>query len=296
MRTWLSLILFFVFTAQNFAQSPPGSDIYLVNLTPAATQIGAVQNISNHPGYDNQPAFLPDNSGLLYTAMRDSSQTDVFMFEMKNSKTTQLTRTTESEFSPTPLSIDPLILSTVRVEADGAQRLWSYNAAESEFSLLLPSIQPVGYHAWADSTKLALFVLGEPHELVTVDLVTKAPMKITSDIGRCLQKIPGETAVSFVQKTPEHAPRIKSVNLNTGTVTDIAPTLADGEDYVWFDETTLLMGLGAKIYRIKRQSNENWVEFLDLEPYGITSIMRLALSPDKNYLAFVADDAVVKKN
>jgi hypothetical protein len=57
------------------AQAPPGTDIYLVAMSynGAALSFGAVTNVTDRAGYDNQPSFLPDSGAILYTWNPDGS-------------------------------------------------------------------------------------------------------------------------------------------------------------------------------------------------------------------------------
>jgi Tol biopolymer transport system component len=49
-------------------------------------------------GYNNQPSFLPDGKTVLYTSFRNG-QTDIYRYDLSTGKTTQVTNTTESEYS-----------------------------------------------------------------------------------------------------------------------------------------------------------------------------------------------------
>src|SRR3982751_2091134 len=54
------------------AQAPPDTEIYLAPLKTAngTFELGAPIDITNNPGYDNQPFFTPDGAGILFTSMR----------------------------------------------------------------------------------------------------------------------------------------------------------------------------------------------------------------------------------
>jgi len=51
-------------------QAPPATEVYLATLDPSAG-VTSWMNISNSPGYDNQPSFLPDSSAILFSSNRD---------------------------------------------------------------------------------------------------------------------------------------------------------------------------------------------------------------------------------
>ena len=52
------------------AQAPPDTEIYLapMKIANGAIEIGPAVNITNNPGYDNQPFFTPDGQGVLFTS------------------------------------------------------------------------------------------------------------------------------------------------------------------------------------------------------------------------------------
>src|SRR5947209_14779317 len=80
----------------------PDTDIFLATLTmrphPAVT---AARNITNTPGYDNQPFFTPDGASILFTSNRGATQTDIYRYDIAGARTTRVTNTPEGEYSPT---------------------------------------------------------------------------------------------------------------------------------------------------------------------------------------------------
>src|SRR5437773_7923985 len=173
---------------------PPATDIYLADLRVAQgrVSVGVPVNVTARPGYDNQPFFLRDGRAFLYTSIREDSQADIYRYDIDTKTSVRLTATRESEYSPTPLP-DGSGFSVVRVEADSTQRLWAFDLAGSPPRLVLDSIKPVGYHAWADAHTLVLLVRGSP---ATLQLAAAASPSgrgevIARDIGRSLQPVPG---------------------------------------------------------------------------------------------------------
>ena len=92
-------------------QAPPATEIYLAPFTAGeakTTQIGIITiersgvsvgkavNITNNPGYDNQPFFLPDSSGVLFSSNRDGKQNDIYRYDIATKAVTQLTHTPEN--------------------------------------------------------------------------------------------------------------------------------------------------------------------------------------------------------
>src|SRR4030095_15403015 len=104
----------------------------------------------------------------------------------------------ENEYSPTPM-LDGVRTSTVTVEADGTQRLWSIapSGVKIQRDLILPDVKPGGYHAWADDHTLALFFLGTggaPATLQLADTRTGPARVIATVIGRSILRMPGTGA------------------------------------------------------------------------------------------------------
>jgi len=144
------------------AQAPPATEIYLTDLQiDRGPLVGATDtfiNASSNPGYDNQPSFTADSASMLFTSNRDGKQTDIYRYDVAAKATVQLTHTPESEYSPL-VTPDGKTFSVVRVEADGAQRLWRFDLDGSNPRLVLENVKPVGYHVWIDATHLGLFVV-----------------------------------------------------------------------------------------------------------------------------------------
>lgn len=104
-RLSVSALLIAIFPSA-FAQQPPATEIYLLDLTVAkgSVSINNPRNITNHFGYDNQPFFDPDKSILYYTSADEKGNTDIRSFDFVSNKTVQLTKTSEKEYSPTVIN------------------------------------------------------------------------------------------------------------------------------------------------------------------------------------------------
>jgi hypothetical protein len=271
------------------AQQPPGTDIFLVDLVVrgGGIQLGTPLNITDREGYDNQPAFTADGRSVLYTSIREDGQADIYRYDIVRRETARLTRTAESEYSPT-VAPDLRGITVVRVEPDSTQRLWRFGVEGGEPELLLPGVRPVGYHAWADEHTVALFVLGSPATLRLADLRTGEAEAVAEDIGRSLHRIPGRRAISFLRRTPEGERWIEELDIASREVRRLVRPLEAGEDYAWMPDGRLLMGQGAKLFLWDPAAGSDWREIADLSAAGIGGITRLAVSPLGDRLALVA--------
>jgi hypothetical protein len=275
------------------SQTPPDTEVFLAPLTREGGQlvVGRAENISNSPGYDNQPSFSPDGRFVYFTSGRSSGQMDIYRHDTSAKQITQVTTTPESEYSATVMP-DGAHISVVRVEADKIQRLWKFTTAGRDPSVLLPDIKPVGYHAWLDQYTLALFVLGQPPTLQVADIRTGKAVIAATDIGRSLQRIPGG-GVSFVQRSgegPNRTSTIVELTLRLGKpVTTTLTPLARGatEEFVaWTPDGTLLMAAGTSLHGWRRGDKE-WRVIADLGAIGVGSVSRIAVNPRGDWLALV---------
>ncbi len=266
----------------------PETDIFLVPILRDAPtlQLGIPENITDRDGYDNQPQFTADGSGLLFSSMRDGA-TDVFVYQLSDRMTRRLTNTPESEYSPTPTR-DETGFTVVRVEADSTQRLWFFPYAGGSPTRLLPEVHPVGYHAWGSDSVVALFVLGEPPTLEVVQTGTGLRRTVASRVGRSIQKIPLQKAISYVQLT-DTVDTIERYDLPAGAVETLVETLEDIEHHAWMpDGTTILMARGSSILSWE-PAGRTWTAAADFSSRGVGTISRIAVSPRGDWLAFVAE-------
>lgn len=271
-------------------QAPPPTDIFLAPLASAdgRLEVGAPVNVSESPGYDNQPAFTPDNAAVLFTSVRDGRELpDIYRYDIGAREVSRVTATPEGEYSPTPTP-DGTGFSVIRVEADGTQRLWRFTMTGADPSLVLAEVRPVGYHAWIDDRTLALFVLGRPATLQIADTATGKTETVIGNIGRSLHRIPGRGTISFVHKEDEAGWWVKEYDPRTKAVRPLVRTLDGSEDGAWTPDGRLLMGQGSKLFAWQPGSDTGWEEVANFAAAGLQSITRLAVSPRGDGLAIVA--------
>lgn len=269
----------------------PGTDLYRIRMRDGLlAQLSAPENLTSRSGYDNQPGFLSDGSSLRYTSIDSSGQADIYFLDLATGESRPLTRNLTSEYSPTPIPGSDRF-SVVRVELDSTQRLWSFNADGSDPQLVLPDVPGVGYHVWGGESELLLFVLGEPHELHRATPGESGSERIAVDIGRCLQRIPGEDAWSFVRRNMDGGWTISRLDRVSGAIERIAETPASTvEDYCWTPSGKLWSSDGTSILEWQPGDPGTWAELRDLAPDGISGITRMAVSPVGDALVFVAGD------
>jgi hypothetical protein len=234
----------------------------------------------NLQGYNNQPSFFSAYE-LWITAQlpEDGEQTDIQMLDLATNNRTRITATPgTSEYSPTLLPGNRRF-SAVRVEEDGTQCLWSFfldclDSGRPE----VPNITAVGYHCWLRDTLLALFIVGDegnPHTLQIVGTRSQKPLRVASNIGRCLLSLP-DGRLAFVQKATEETWYLKTYQVKTNQ-TDIVTKMPKGsEDYALLPDGSFVTSQGSSLFQYKPGRDTDWRPCGDLKRYGVKSISRIA--------------------
>lgn len=272
------------------AEAPPGTDIWLATLSRGADgvlEIGEPANFTNRAGYDNQPHFLADGSGIWYTVIDDAGVADIWLHDLATGTNTAVTTTApESEYSATPMPGGGF--SGIRVEADSTQRLWRFDADGGNASVLLADLAPVGYHAWADDETLVMFVLGSPPTLQVGNAGTGAAEVHGENIGRSIQRIPDSNQVSFVQRVSQEESWITRLSPDSGEQERLIEAIEGGDFHAWTPDGTLLMAHQSRLYAWTPGDEGDWEEIANLSELGI-NISRLAVSPDGTMIAIVGE-------
>ncbi|TMI97929.1 MAG: hypothetical protein E6H06_00400 [Bacteroidetes bacterium] len=253
-------------------------------------------NITKHKGYDNQPFFHPTQPVIYYSSFDDSSRSDIKFYNYSTKKTANLTVTKEREYSPT-VTPDENFISCIIQRDNGAQDLAKYPIDGGKPVVLINHLK-VGYHAWAAENKLFLFVLDDSirNSLHYYYLDKNADTVVAEDIGRSLHKIPGQNAMSFVQKIGDKEYVIKKFDLNTGVINSIIPALPGQDQLCWLQNNIILMSDGSKLFSFQGNS---FSELKDRKWQPVTikgdasmlrGVTRLATNYDNTKLAVVVNE------
>ncbi|MEP6991172.1 MAG: hypothetical protein ABJA80_09605 [bacterium] len=270
----------------------PSTDIYLAPLSRRGDSIivGRAVNITHRAGYDNQPGFLPNSRGLLYTVVGADRQADIWRYDIATRRSTRVTSTPESEYSATVMP-GSLRFSVIRVEADSTQRLWSFAMDGSDPQVLLSALKPVGYHAWLGPARIAAYVLGTPSTLHVIDSDGAHDEIRARDVGRALLRIPGRDGFSYTQRDSAKAWWIMRQSSSGSSETMLVRAAPDNEYHAWTPDAILLTVTHGMLVRWNRalDATSGWRPVADLTKSGAKNVSRLAVSPDGRWLAFVAE-------
>jgi dipeptidyl aminopeptidase/acylaminoacyl peptidase len=242
------------------------------------------RNLTNHAGDDDQPCFLPDSSGLLFSSRRDGRQRDIYRYDISTKALTRVTNSPEDEQSPM-MTPDGRTFSAIR----GAQQLWRLNPDGSDAGAAALPVGPVRNYVWVSPAKIARWVPDGRGEgtLALVDLESGASDVMASNVGPSLQVRPRTGAVTFVSKSGAGHRLIKEIDPATRKVGTYAPTVDGGDALAWTPSDRLLMAAGGKLF-VRENETDRWIENADLRKAGVTAITSITVSPDGKWMAIVA--------
>lgn len=266
----------------SLAQDLPATQVWLAPLSDGVP--GRPIRVSAASRYNNQPQFSVDSQELFFTAEQPDGQTDIWRYRLADQSLQAVSQSPESEYSPTPMP-DASSLSVVRVEPDLRQRLWRISLDDGAAQLLLPEVEPVGYHAWMDANTVVLFLLGESFTLHSATLGAGPSRRLYAHIGRTLRRHPLTGRALFVDKN--FIPwQIAEIDWVTASARPLVGLFPGGEDFEVDGEGGFWTGNGPKLYRCP-PGGDTWRLASDLSEYGVSDISRLAASPDGLWLALV---------
>jgi hypothetical protein len=291
-----------VSATSGLGQAPPSTDVYLLELAErsGAPLVAGLARVTDRAGYDNQPAFLPDGA-IVFSSATDAGHTDILRFDPGTRATTAVVATPQSEYSPTPVP-GAAAVSVVRDYGGGNQQLWRFplDRSAGEATLLLPDVNPVGYHVWIDERRVLLFVLGEPPTLQLATIGPGPGRVVAENPGRCLARIPAPSArapheASFVRKVADGEWWLEAFDPDSGATRRLVrmPPPAGSEetgreDYTWSPDGAVWTSDGSRLLRW-RAGEESWIEIVDLGEHGLRGVTRLAFDAGGRRLAVVAE-------
>ncbi len=287
----LTLLLSFSLNAQL-----PNSDVWLFSYS---VQQGIYsftygKNVSNKPGYDNQPFFSKDGLWMLYTSEQDSGQTDIIQYNIKLGQLNQFTKSSESEYSPEYFSTKNSFTDVV-VEKDSTQRLWKYSYhLDYEYpqaTILFPEVKNVAYSRWFNDSIVFLCILPEPMNLFVANVNSGIVSKCAMNVNRsmCVYHQKNRDLFLYSQMKADSSYCIQALS-NTGAhVSNFMsiPFVKGSQDFTVDKLGHVFMASGTKLYLWTIGQTLDWKLIGDFAPQGLTKITRLMVSPDGKHIALV---------
>jgi len=278
----LNLFILLGLSTQLQAQENP--EIYLadISFSDVSFTISNLTNISNSTGYDNQPSFLPDGSGVLFSSEHGES-TDIKLYDIESNTSSWLTNSEGGKYSPT-VTPEGNFFSFIWLKPDGEQLLWKYSLSDGEPEVIVPN-EVIGYHSWFNEQTLYTFVLGDNATFVEFKLGDRISRKvIATSPGRSIHKIPGKEEISFIDKNESDNWIVKTYDPESKKIKVLTSTPENSEDMYWVNSSSFLIGNGNSLLMWKEgHGYTNSANTFENE--GVIS--RISLSPDRTKIAIV---------
>ena len=282
-----SIVFCFLLVGSAFGQLPE-TDVWLFRIE--KQEKGCVYkdglNITNRPGYDNQPCFTPDDRQVLYASVREDKQSDIYCYQIGSKKTVRLINTRESEYSPT-ITPDGKLFSVVVVEADSAQRIQCYSIDGHRRCYTVMTDDSVGYHTWYNADSMLYYKLTEPHSLHIQNLQNGQDVKLCDKPCRAFKIIPGSHEFIYGVKDStsviyrRYDPTLKKSR-------DYASAKTQAEDFIWNTQWGLIRSEGSVLLRYD-EKQENWLTLFDFSALGIRKITRFMFDSKNKQLVLVSN-------
>ena len=282
------LFLSIIFTTYlTFAQT--NTEVYVFDIRPAyeGLELLNIQNISNNKGYNNQPSFIANET--LVFAGNNEGQTDIVEYSLNTKSKKWFNQKTDGgEYSPQTF---PTIndVAAVRLDKNGFQRLYRYDSQTGKSTELIKDLQ-IAYFAFYNDEKILATVLdSDKMNLVLIDLQSKKTDTLFYNAGRSLQKVPKTNSMSYSLVNEEGNLDLYLLDMNSYENFFVTQLPIGIQDYVWINDTQILVGSGNKLYMYDTLGESEWTRVASLEDYGLKNITRMAISPNGKKLAIVTE-------
>lgn len=270
----------------------PGSEILLFDIdvdSAGKISLGTGLNITNQPGYDSQPRFSNDGQIIYYTRAvngPESTQMDIYQYDLSSAKTSPYMTTAASEYSPTPIRDEPG-LAVVQVDDQGDQYITLLNAeADAENRIKrYADLKQVGYFGWTYGYKVWSFVLNEAGGGDLIHMGKgKKPFELMKNVGRTFVTDKEQRVVYFVDKntTPW---RIKSKQRKLHDAIDIMALPEGVEDFTYDYSGRFWAGQNNTL--MVSTDQKTWQKVKTFELPGLGNISRVTTNPEANKIAIV---------
>jgi Tol biopolymer transport system component len=294
-RSLLITVIGLVITTSKVQSQSSTTDIWLIDIEMRLEKPVALApfRVTQNDYYDNQPCFSEDGNSLYYASMPDTTQSDIYEFNLRKKTYRQLTNTIESEYQPQLIPYDKKQLSIVRVDEDKAQRFYSIDVMDGTISdnPLMPNEDSLAYYCWINDTTVGAYMLnGGGGSLHQFDMKPQQSIILMQNggFGRCLARVPGTDYMTYVQKGSDGKFTLIQYDIQTEERTPLMELPEGVEDYAWGPDGKVYIASKSKLLYYDTKSTElKWYEIADFEKV-IGNYYRIAMNKAGTKLAVVS--------
>lgn len=263
----------------------PDSDLWLAELDEKLPgKIKAANNITNRPGYDNQPSFSKNGKIIYFTSVHEDKQADVYSCAVGSKKIVQLTKTKESEYSPTETPFGNY-LSVLHVTLDSVQTVQlldpkTFTISNTTFS----KFDSAGYYHFLNADTVLYYKLTQPHSLRYYSVSKNTDGFLAEQPCRAFKLVNRYSFMFGVKDSSSTRYFLYDVRLQKASL--YASINSVNEDMIWHPVHGLLISDKASILKYNTVQGK-WDVLYDLSSFGIKKITRFCFDPKNKYLCFV---------
>ncbi len=283
----MNKLLFLLIPFFGFSQSNTEVFVFDYNFNPEGFEISNFTNISNNPGYDNQPSF--DFDDFILYARTNNNQTDIYQYAFQGKTNTRVNKPTlGGEYSPQriPGSFD---IAAVRLDTSGLQRLYKYDERSGASTVLLNNLQVAYYTFFNKDTIVSAVLDGNDLDLVISSISHKTNDTITNKVGRSISNVPHSNNCSYTVINEDGNHDLYIIDMKTGDSFFVCELPIGVEDYAWLDGDRIIIGSNSSIFVYDLFGNQKWEKLIDLSPYSILNITHLTVNSKLKKMAIVAE-------
>ncbi len=261
--------------------------VFEIKTKDGAFSLAGGANISNSPGYDNQPSFSADGKSVLFTSVRNGKSPDIYEYVLSDRVLNQITTSEDAEY--TPRAKDSETIFFIREGNGQEMTVWKYDRKTKVETQALINKEPVAYYDWNSDGGAIVWVryASMAHYLNP----QKGTNIFVSDhvLPSTPQNIPGTLKFSFVHRQGNDEVWIKEFDPETNAVRPIVQVKESKIDYCWLPDKTLVIGIGSELFGFNEERDKDWTRLADLKSFGLKDVTRLSASSDGTAMAIVSN-------
>lgn len=276
----LAMVLAAMAPATILAQDKlPRTDIYLFDLEsgPEGMELLRPRALTADwgAGYHNHPWFAGEHHLLVSSDARHSGKPDIWELDLQRGTRRRISSGPKAWFSPRYRPGSDRV-TAISLAPEGPQYMENFTPGTGfRCEVLVPDEPRAGYYAWKDSFQVAVFVVGEPHELWLADLRTSVRQRIALHPGRQLV-FDDRGILHYVQKVAPEAWYLKTWDPVSRQESMITRMVEGSEDFCLLPDGTYLMTSGSKIWKFNPRHDLRWQPLADLSVYGLHHLTRIS--------------------
>jgi Tol biopolymer transport system component len=289
MKFLIFVFIILIISGQNLFAQASDSEVFLFSIEKkdGKFMLAGGKNITNNPGYDNQPSFSLDDHSLLFTSNRNGNNFDIYEYNLADDKVSPIITSENGEY--TAKELDKNTITFVREGPGQAMTVIKYDRRTKKETAAFKVKEPIAYYAFNKNGD-ALVWIRYAFMMHWVN-EEKSINKFVADYAQpsVPHLIPKTDKFSFMQRQPNDELWIKEFDPKTQAIRPIIQSKDGKKDYCWMPDGSLLVGSGTKLFRFDEKTGRDWELLADLGEFGIKEITRLSVSFDGKHLALVSN-------